>query len=53
MIGVARYYHKFPREVIDALMTSLETFKVRQDQDMSNLIVDITIHCRGVGLDDL
>ena len=34
---------------------SLETFKARLDQALSNVIyfVDVPVHCRGVGLDDL
>ena len=50
---VVKHWHRLPREVVDA--PSLETFKVRLDGSLSNLILfeDVPGHCRGVGVDDL
>ena len=42
-----------PRDVVD--VPSLEMFKVRLEQVLSNLIslVGVPVHCTGVGLGDL
>ena len=41
-----------PRDMVDA--PTLETFKVRLDQALGNLIsCGDPVHCRGVGLDGL
>jgi len=49
---VVRHWHRLPGEVVGA--PSPETFKVRLDEALSNLllIADVPAHCRGVGLDD-
>ncbi len=36
MLRMVRHWQSLPREVVDAL--SLDTFKVRLDQDLGNLI---------------
>jgi len=50
---VVKHWNKLPREVVDA--PSLETFKVRLDGALSNLIKlkMSLLSARGDGLDDL
>jgi len=36
MVRVVKHWHRLPREVVDA--PSLETFKVRLDRALSNLV---------------
>jgi len=36
MMGVVKHWHRLPREVVDT--PSLQTFKVRSDRALSNLI---------------
>ena len=52
-VRVLKHWKKLPRAVVDA--PSLETFKVRLDRALSNLVrvEDVPVHCRGVGLGDL
>jgi len=50
-VRVVRHWNRLSREVLDAL--SLETFKVRLDGALSNLIelhVSLSVDCRGVGV---
>jgi len=52
-LKVVKHRHRLPRVVVDA--PSLETFKVRLDWTLSNLIQLKTslLTARGIGLDDL
>jgi len=54
MVRVVKHWHRLPREVVDP--PSLETFKVRLDGALSNLIeLKMSLFIAGgwVGLDDL
>jgi len=51
MIRLLRHWNRLPGDMVDAL--SLETFKVSLDSEQPDLPVDVPVHCRGVGLDDL
>jgi len=48
---VVKQWNRLPREVVN--VSSLETFKVRLDGALSNLMYLKTSHCRGFGLGDL
>jgi len=52
-VRVVKHWHRLPREVVEA--PSLETFKVRLDRSLSNLVClkNVPAHCEGAGLDDL
>jgi len=53
MMRVVKHWNRFPREVLDA--PSLETFNIRLDRALSNLIkLKISLLIAGrVGLEDL
>jgi len=51
-VRVVRYWHRLPREVVDA--PSLETFKVMLEGLWApDVAVGVRAHCGGVGLDSL
>jgi len=49
---VVQHWNRLPRKAVGA--PSLETFNVQAglDSEQPYLIVDVSVHCREVGLDD-
>ena len=51
-IRMVKHWNRLPREVMDT--SSLETFRqAGPGSEQPDLAVDVPVHCRGDGLDDL
>ena len=51
-IRMVKHWNRLPREVMDT--SSLETFRqAGLGSEQPDLAVDVPVHCRGDGLDDL